>query len=336
MLTVGSELFLDGAISEGSVTLDADGLVARIHEGDPTPDEPGLIVPAPCNAHTHIADIVARGQIEATSLEEVVAPPDGLKHRILARTPEVELVGGMVHAVREAAAAGVSRLIDFREGGPYGARLAREATTGEASAVTILGRPTAPDRWEDEADKLLPLVHGIGVSGLADQPSGISLAQADWCAAHARPLALHWAEGRHEGLDAALALEPALLVHATHASKADITRLADEPPVALCPRSNALFGNRPPLSELLAAGVELALGTDNAMFHSTDIWQEVAWVREQWPDVAAVDLLRMVTGARLRGEPRPALAVGERVVRVGNGDDLDTALRTGVVDVLWR
>jgi cytosine/adenosine deaminase-related metal-dependent hydrolase len=45
--------------------------------------------------------------------------------------------------------------------------------------------------------------------------------------------------------------------------------------VAVCPRSNALFGRRPALATMERLGLSVLLGTDNAMLHSPSIWREL-------------------------------------------------------------
>eukprot|EP00831_Metopus_contortus_P012398 TRINITY_DN14994_c0_g1_i1.p1 TRINITY_DN14994_c0_g1~~TRINITY_DN14994_c0_g1_i1.p1 ORF type:complete len:173 (-),score=39.11 TRINITY_DN14994_c0_g1_i1:31-549(-) len=53
------------------------------------------IVPAIFNAHTHIADTVGMDTPIDRPLAELVAPPNGLKHRLLCETPPDRLVSAM-------------------------------------------------------------------------------------------------------------------------------------------------------------------------------------------------------------------------------------------------
>ncbi|HEY2945704.1 MAG TPA: amidohydrolase family protein [Vicinamibacteria bacterium] len=72
--------------------------------------------------------------------------------------------------------------------------------------------------------------------------------------------------------------------------------------VAVCPRSNRRLGvGMPPVPEMLAAGVEVCLGTDSlASADSLDLLQDAAALRREFPSLAAADVVRMatVTGAR--------------------------------------
>ena len=62
----------------------------------------------------------------------------------------------------------------------------------------------------------------------------------------------------------------------------DLERVVDaEVPVVLCPSSNALFDRAPPLGAMLEQGVELALGTDNAMFGPADLPGEARLLLEK-------------------------------------------------------
>lgn len=339
MRVLGGRLLRDDGVIEGTVEVDPAGRVTEVREGEDAGqvDQPGLVVPAATNAHTHVADRIARNEITATSLEEVVAPPDGLKHRLLDAATDQQLVTGMRLALAEADRAGAPRVLDFREGGPRGAALARRAQAGTGVDLALFGRPTRPEAWEAEADELLALVDGIGISGLQDQPYEISRAQAEACRKTGKPLALHLSEGRREDTQAALDLAPDLIVHATHATDEDIQALAEAgPSVALCPRSNALFGNRPPVTALLEAGVTLGLGTDNAMFHLADPWAEAAFVLDRWPGIEPTQVLEMLTRFHLPGQPRPEVRPGHRVVVLDDSKGLRLAIAHHRVSTPWR
>lgn len=334
----GRILGTDGAPREGAVRVDHAGRVGTLEEEPEGPvDRAGLVVPAPTNAHTHLADRAARGAAEGLSLEEAVAPPDGLKHRWLREADREELEASLRDGLEEVRASGATRAIDFREQGPEGARLAQAAAEGLDVDMTVLGRPSRPQVWEDEAAELAPLVDGIGISGLGDQPPSVSRAQARFCHEHDLILALHHSEGEREDLDAALALEPDLLVHGTHFTREDAARAAEaDVPVVLCPRSNALFGDTPPLPALLDEGVRLGLGTDNAMFHRADVWAEAAHLIERFPEVDPLAVLEAACRFHLPGEPVPRVEPGARVLLLDDGDGLARAIAERRIERPWR
>jgi cytosine/adenosine deaminase-related metal-dependent hydrolase len=108
-----------------------------------------------------------------------------------------------------------------------------------------------------------------------------------------------------------------LVVHLAAATRDELeTVAAARAPVVLCPRSNLFIELKlPPLYELLAAGIEPALGTDSlASNTSLDVLAEASALRDRFPQVEPLKLLAMATwyGARaLRLEHRVgALAEG--------------------------
>jgi cytosine/adenosine deaminase-related metal-dependent hydrolase len=108
-----------------------------------------------------------------------------------------------------------------------------------------------------------------------------------------------------------------LAVHLAATSADELARVAAaRAPVVLCPRSNLFIELKlPPLYEMLAAGLEPALGTDSlASNTSLDVLAEASALKDRFPQVDPLKLLAMATwyGARaLRLEHRVgALAKG--------------------------
>lgn len=101
-----------------------------------------------------------------------------------------------------------------------------------------------------------------------------------------------------------------LLVHLTDARKDELARIAASGAEAvLCPRSNLFIETRlPPLLDVLAAGLEPALGTDSlASNTSLDVLAEARALRERFPTVAPWRLVRMATWNGARALARPDL-----------------------------
>jgi cytosine/adenosine deaminase-related metal-dependent hydrolase len=75
--------------------------------------------------------------------------------------------------------------------------------------------------------------------------------------------------------------------------------------VAVCPRSNRSLGvGVPAVPELLAAGVEVCLGTDSlASAESLDLLQDAAALHREFPELESAAIVRMATatGARALG-----------------------------------
>jgi len=67
----------------------------------------------------------------------------------------------------------------------------------------------------------------------------------------------------------------------THADRDDLKAAVDKNiPMVVCPRSNFVTGvgrsgERPPINEMVELGVTVALGTDNVMLNSTNMFAEM-------------------------------------------------------------
>ncbi len=100
----------------------------------------------------------------------------------------------------------------------------------------------------------------------------------------------------------------ALVIHGNYLSAAEIGFLAEQSEhmsVVYCPRTHAYFGHgRYPLKQMLAAGVNVALGSDSrASNPDLNLFAELRHVADHYSDVPAADVLRLGTrnGARALG-----------------------------------
>ncbi|HVP24586.1 MAG TPA: amidohydrolase family protein [Methanomicrobiales archaeon] len=245
------------------------GEIREIEEVRTAP--PVWICPALVNAHTHIGDTVAMDLPWSGSLEELVTPPDGLKHRILQDTPREALRAGMRASIGVMAGAGIAGFADFREGGEDGVRDLKRAAEGLPCRPVAFGR--------DGGERI---GEGLGISSIRDCP-GVeqSVARAH---REGKLVAFHAGERDPLDIDGALAFDPDLLVHCTHAGDNQLREMADRGiPVVVCPRSNWILGvassaANPPIGRMLDLGIPVLLGTDNAMFVQPVLWQEMAFL----------------------------------------------------------
>lgn len=94
-------------------------------------------------------------------------------------------------------------------------------------------------------------------------------------------------------------VEHGLVIHGNYLSDDEIDFLAQHPnlSVVYCPRTHTAFGHPPhPWRRLIEAGVRVALGTDSrASNPDLSLWSEVCFLAESFPEVLAVDLIRMAT-----------------------------------------
>jgi cytosine/adenosine deaminase-related metal-dependent hydrolase len=92
----------------------------------------------------------------------------------------------------------------------------------------------------------------------------------------------------------------ALVIHGNYLAPDETAFLAARTArmsVVFCPRTHAYFGHEPyPLRTLLAAGVNVAIGTDSrASNRDLSLWEELRHIHCHFADVAPADILRMGT-----------------------------------------
>jgi cytosine/adenosine deaminase-related metal-dependent hydrolase len=171
---------------------------------------------------------------------------------------------------------GVSATVDFREEGIEGVRLLRAAGRGLRLRTVALGRPLQRPIQPRELSALLEVADGVGVSSQSEESHDVRVAIARACRSKRKYFAMHASESVRERPESYLDPHPDLLVHLAKATPEDLAEVAEaKVTVAVCPRSNALFGRRPDLATFDRLGVRTLLGTDNAMFHSPSIWREL-------------------------------------------------------------
>gem|GEM_PF-142796 len=298
-----------------------DGVIVETTSGlAREPLAKGLIIPPLWNAHTHLGDAVVTRELSG-SIEELVAPPRGLKHRVLARARDQDVIRAMRRALVTALNAGTGGVIDFREGGIKGLKLVYRALLGLPTRAAVLGRPSGLTFNRREVSALLRACDGIGVSSYIDWPAGELRKLAAHAAQAGKSFATHCSERVREDIDAVLELKPTFLVHMIHATDSDLERCAEaRVPVVICPRSNAFFGMTPDVPRLLRAGIEVWLGTDNAMISTPSLLREMEFayrIARLRGGVPAMEILEMALRGRRFVDPKATTGI-----RVGNPADL--------------
>ena len=233
-------------------------------------------MPSPVNGHTHLGDAVSVREPPPGPVARLVAAPGGYKFRLLASASPAAKRTAIRRALDRMRRSGVAATIDFREEGRAGVDLLRAAARGAGVRVVALGRPLARPVDRAELDDLLRVADGIGLSSARDEREIDRRAIAAACRSVGKPFALHASEAVREPPDRFLDPRPDLLVHLAKATHDDLRAVADARiSVAVCPRSNALFGRQPDLAAMERIGIRLLLGTDNAMFQAPSIWREL-------------------------------------------------------------
>ncbi|WP_415382922.1 amidohydrolase family protein [Halosimplex sp. TS25] len=316
---------------EGRVVVE-DGEITAIEEESTHSDD--VILPAFVNAHTHIGDSIAKEAGGGLSLEELVAPPDGLKHRLLRQAGQREKVEAMRRSLQFMVDSGTAACIEFREGGVDGVEAFDRAAHGLDIDPVVLGRETV-DAMEAS--------DGFGASGANDADFS---RERNATARAGKLFGIHAGEVDASDINPALDLDPDFLVHMVHAEELHLDRVADsEIPVAVCPRSNLVTDvGFPPIADLLER-TTVALGTDNVFLNSPSMFREMEFTAKI-ADVSAREVLRMATvnGAEIAGLNCGLVEPGrdaKLLVLDGDSDNLSGAKdpvraavrRAGVADV---
>ena len=338
---VSGPILTDEGFMEGFVAFE-DGVVVEVAEGPPdAPSTKGIVLPTFVNAHTHVADFIVPVDLEM-SLEEVVAPPHGLKHFILENAP-MQVQRASIRSLSQFMFhRGISRFVDFREGGVEGSSIM--TGLGDGARPVILGRPTGLRFDRGEVEGLLQIADGVAVSSISDWDPGELGELAAFVRGRGKTFGLHASERVREDIDTILDLDPSFLVHMTEASDGDLELCAaNGVPIVVCPRSNMFFGTVPPLARMLERGVCVALGTDNAMISMPDILTEMEFAGRILRSQGRNDLGAVIDMATCNG--RKILIGGEKinieegqpcdfvVMRSRDGDAVtDLVLRSAVED----
>ncbi|HZU06932.1 MAG TPA: amidohydrolase [Chloroflexota bacterium] len=344
----GGAVAIEGARIQGvyrAGTVPRDLPVARRLDARGRVVMPGLI-----NAHTHLFQTLIRGVYERLGFLEwlrriyltgrVLEPEDCFQgalvglgeavqsgvttvvdHHFLNRTPELaeatiaafQQVGVrcvLARCIMDVAGLAPPEVVETPEAGLRAceALLARHRAAIAQGRVTIWTGPNTPPLNASEAlireTHAFARAHGIGVSAhVAEAASVVEAVRAQ-----------HGAEGVVALFDRLGALGPRLLAaHSVHLSAREIALLAQAgASVAHNPVSNGFLGDGiAPVVELLAAGVNVALGTDGAASNNSQDMFEVMKVaalfqRARTQDPAALPpetVLRLATinGARSLG-----------------------------------
>jgi len=273
---------------EGRVVVE-DGEIAAVERT--ATDSNDIVCPAFVNAHTHVGDSIAKEAGRGLSLEELVAPPDGLKHRLLREASRNEKTRAMARSLSFMEAGGTGAFLDFREGGLEGVDALAEAAADVGVEPVVFGRGGID---------VLEAADGFGASGAHDDDFSTARAAAREAG---KPFAIHAGEVDADDINPAMDLEPDHLVHMVHAESMHLERVEDSgTPVVVCPRSNLVTGvGLPPVPELLER-TTVALGTDNVFLNSPSMFREMAFTVKLF-DIDAPAVLRMATaaGAELAG-----------------------------------
>ncbi len=259
-----------------------------------------LLIPGLINCHTHIGDSIAKDVIINNTVDERIHPVYGVKTKILKKTKPSHLVSFMENTCKSMIQKGITTFVDFREGGLDGIEILKKVLAKVPIRSIILGRVeyyqnrkqikqnlNLPVEKRRQLVDILKKCDGIGISGANENSNSVLKSYSDT----KKLRAIHSAEtldsirtskqitGKSEILRA-LQLKPHFLVHMTYASKNELFLTSQKTRgIVVCPRANAALAEGiPDLEMMLKAGCNIAIGTDNVMINSPDIFREMDYL----------------------------------------------------------
>lgn len=259
-----------------------------------------LLIPGLINSHTHIGDSIAKDITLSASVDEKIHPVFGIKSKILKKTKPSQLASFMQNTCKSMIQKGITTFVDFREGGLDGVELLKNVLTKIPIRSIILGRVEyyqnqdqikrnidLPSEKKTELYAILKKCDGIGISGANENSNSVLRLYSKT----EKLRAIHAAETndsvnaskhmtRKSEVIRALQLKPHFLVHMTQASKSELFLASKKTRgIVICPRANAsLAEGIPNLQMMLQTRCNIAIGTDNVMINSPDIFREMDYL----------------------------------------------------------
>lgn len=290
-----------------------------------------VLVPAFCNAHTHMGDSPLQDGTVGLTLEEGFFRPHGFKYRELAKISFEEQTSQVADQMRYMIRSGTIAHIDFREQGVDGARMLRAASLKTGMRSVILSqfdsspfgegellddRAALSPTYVEELEQMLAIADGFSESTMNDLTTDSWKFVRDRTSALSKLRAIHCLEndayrsgsleiaGKGDLKRALECYDPHLIVHLTVATDEEIALMAASgKTAALNPRANASLGlPMPPIAKLMEAGVNILLGTDNVMLNCPNMLAELDFAyklaKSQYGDARRPDplsILKMAT-----------------------------------------
>ncbi len=266
---IGEDLEL---MKDVCIEINDEGIIESIEKGNSCNNYIGnnnlIAIPQPANAHVHSGDNNFPEYGIDKSLHELVAYPNGLKHKLLNSLSYDELVNGISSFYETAYNLGLGLVVDFREGGGIGCKASKEASKDiKDMDIIVLGRPG--EDFPNNCD-------GLGISSPIDYDEKYVIELSK----QFKPSMTHIAEDedtrKRNDFEIAMKSEFNALVHGLYLSDKDFEILSDKNIYLIfCPSSNLWHGMKtPPISLSIKYNIKFAVGTDNASWFLPDVYRE--------------------------------------------------------------
>ena len=287
-----------------------------------------LLMPGLINSHVHIGDSFAKERGFNRDLIEVVAPPDGLKHKLLREiSPEIKR-NGIQNAAEEMISNGITYFMDFREGGVEGIRTLKEALKDSPIKYRLFGRYET----KGEIDQIFREGNGLGLSSYKNITPQIKEILQKSKTQYGKLITTHHAEVKRKQKRFQKIIDDELIdiiIHGTQLIENDLGKLNNTGiSLVLCPRSNGYFGvGFPPIQKVSELNLPVSLGTDNIMNVRPDLFEEMRYLflifkilghPNEGKKLTANNLLKMITINAARN-----FGIQECVGSIEEGKDAD-------------
>ncbi len=266
--------------------INKDGKIVKINYDPPKKDfelsaknQNFLMIPGLINSHIHIVDNFAKEMGFNRNLIEVVAPPNGLKHKLLKTTSKETKINGIKNAVLEMLSGGITFFIDFRERGVEGINLLKEALKNLPISNLIFGRFTSAT----EIEQIFKLADGIGLASYKKISPIMKKELRKFKEEYNKQIACHSAEFSRDRRVINEIFHDKIIdivIHGTKYLKEDLELIKKKNiSLVLCPRCNGYFGiGFPPIIDIIKLKIPISLGTDNLMVNNTDLFEEMRYL----------------------------------------------------------
>lgn len=259
-----------------------------------------LLVPGFINMHTHIGDSIAKDVTLSGTVDSKIHPILGAKQRILKQSNPDHLISFMKNTCHSMIRKGITTFVDFREGSLHGITLLQKALAHTPIRSVILGRVESyqdhleikknqplSDYSKKSLVEVLKICDGIGISGANENSDSVLKHYSKT----KKIRSIHSSETKQSVMmskkitkktetERALLLKPHFLVHMTHAGTADLKMAAKATRgIVICPRANAALAEGVPnFDKMQKMGCRVAIGTDNVMINSPDMFREMDYL----------------------------------------------------------
>ena len=326
MITIANGTVLYGMdlIAKSTNILIDDGKIIEISdsvmEGEIIDARDCIVCPSFLNAHTHIGDSIVKDIGDGKPIDEIVKPPNGLKHLALEDSSSDDLIFSMKKTMEDMLETGTTHFIDYREGGLEGVKLLKKASEDIPINPIILGRDESfygedpvLSKVKIAIKKLLKVCDGIAPSGFGEITDEVAYLISSQCERQGKISSIHAGEysdiqndsvsqtGKTE-IQRAVDSGFNQLIHITSPLKNDLDLIAkNNKNIVLCPRSNGAFSvGIAPLVEILKYGIKPLIGTDNIMINSPNIFRELEYtlkiMKAYYKNyISPKDILKMAT-----------------------------------------